>query len=185
MSLESITFPRIVIALSLVGSAVLAWFDFTLGNELAQRTEENDRTAPLAVRRIQEHSHVLKQLQEQLEDDKWSGQNNPGSYVRAIAQHDDVRLGQVSVTPSSPDNLGNGIVDQKYTIKPDSNDRGWSQSAIGNFLYKLEADSPRVRVTRIKLQPPSKKRYKPHDFPDNEWTYEVEITSRQRQEPGS
>ncbi len=180
--MSGITFPRIVIAASLLGSAVLAYFNYTLGQQLDEIKGENRTGAPRVVTEIQQHSLLLSQLHKQLADEGYKGQGNPGSYVRAIAQNDNVRLGQVDVSPSNPDALGKGIVDMKYTIKPVNKDRGWSKENIANFLYKLEADSRRVRVTRMKMQPPAKSRLKPHEFPDDEWTYDVEITSRQRAE---
>ena len=106
------------------------------------------------------------------------------SYLRAreIAQNDNVRLGQVNVQPLSPDSLGNGIVDRKFTIKPVATDKGWSKQNIGNFLYMLESNSQQVRVTRVKLTPPSSSRKnKPHEIGADLWTYDIEITSRQRE----
>lgn len=179
--LTNLTFPRVVIIMSLLGSAVLAWFDFTMGQELDRLKSENATQAPALVTKIQEHSLMLNQLVQQYEDEGYKGQGNPSSYVREIAQNDNVRLGQVTVTPSNPDSLGGGLVDMKWLIRPDNKDRGWSKENIANFLFKLESDSRRVRVTRLKLIPPSKVRTKPHEFPPDEWTYEVEITSRQRE----
>lgn len=178
---KELNFPRVVVLVSMLGSVVLLYLDITLGQKLDRLRTQAERTAPETVRNIQEDSQQLKQLQKQLEDDKWTGQNNPGSYVREIAQSDQVRLGQVDVTPGNPDNLGNGIVDKKYSIKPVDKDRGWGRQNIGNFLFKLEADSQRVRVTRLKIHPPVKARSRPEDFPADDWTYEVEITSRQRE----
>jgi hypothetical protein len=177
-----LNFPRVVIALSLLGSAVLAYFDYSLGVELERLKEETATKAPQMATKVQEHALQLTQLSKQIEDEGWKGQGNPGSYVRAIAQDDNVRLGQVDVSPSNPDRFPGGIVDKKYTIKPVNKERGWSRQNIANFLFKLESDSRRVRVTRLKMQLPSKRRVQPHEFPPDEWTYEVEITSRQREQ---
>ena len=179
--LTGMNFPRLVIILSLIGSGVLAYFDFTLGQELAQLKDENSKRAPEIVTKIQERSLMLSQLARQIDDEGWKGQGNPGSYVRAIAQDNNVRLGQVNVDPSNPDRFPNGVVDKKYTIKPVNKERGWSRTNIANFLYKLEADSRRVKVTHLELNAPPKSRIKPHEFPPDEWTYSVEITSRQRE----
>lgn len=178
---KGLNFPRVVVLMSFLGSVVLLYLDVTLGQKLDRLRTEAETTGPETVRRIQETSHRLRQLQKQLEDDKWTGQNNPGTYVREIAQSNEVRLGQVDVTPMNSDSLGNGIVDKKYTIKPVDTDRGWGRQLIGNFLFKLEDDSQRVRVTSLKIHPPPKARVRPADFPADEWTYVIEITSRQRE----
>lgn len=179
--LESLNFPRVVIGLSLVGSAALAYVDFNLGQELERLEEENRVMAPALSTKIQERSLMLSQLTKQAEGEGWKGQGNPGSYVRTIAQDANVRLGQVDVAPSNPDRFPGGFVDMKYTIKPVNKERGWSKTNIANFLYKLEFDSRRVRVTHLELTPPAKQRIKPHEFPPDEWTYDVEITSRQKE----
>jgi hypothetical protein len=179
--IAGLNFPRAVILLSFVASAALAWFDFELGSELEVLRRAETEQAPQLVRNIQEHSIRLTQLQNQLRDDVWVGQNDPGLYARTVAQDNDVSLGQVDVTPSNDDRLGGGIVDKKYTIRPVNKDRGWSKENLGNFLYMLEKKSHQVRVTRVKITPPSRSRLKPHEVPPDEWTYEAEITSRQRE----
>ena len=79
------------------------------------------------------------------------------------------------VQPLSPDSLGNGIVDRKFTLKPVVRDKGWSKQNIGNFLYMLESNSQQVRVTRVKLTPPSSSRKsRPHEIPPDLWTYDIE-----------
>ena len=175
-------FPRAVILLSFLASAALAWFDFTLGERLTEYKREESTLAPDAVKSIQEKAIKLTQLQKQRDDDGLSGQKQPTNYARTIAQNDNVRVGQVDVQPLSPDSLGNGIVDRKFTIKPVVKDKGWSKQNIGNFLYMLESNSQQVRVTRVKLTPPSSSRKnKPHEIGADLWTYDIEITSRQRE----
>jgi hypothetical protein len=175
-------FPRAVILLSFVASAALAWFDYSLRIQLDQYQVEASTLAPMTVRSVQQNAIKLSQLQKQHDDDGLSGQKQPTNYAREIAQNDNVRLGQVNVQPLSPDSLGNGIVDKKFTIKPVVTDKGWSKQNIGNFLYMLESNSQQVRVTRVKLSTPSSvRKLKPHEIPPDRWTYDVEITSRQRE----
>ena len=173
--------PRLVILLGFLASGVLAWFDYDLGDKLVDLRDAERNEAPRTVRNIQSLSIRLTQLQALLDSSKWLGQNNPGSYVRTIAQNSDVGLGQIDVAPSRAEQVSPGVVDKRYVIKPVSKDRGWSKSQLGNFLYLLEDESQQVRVTRIKIQQPSKSRNKPHEIPADEWTYEVDITSRQRE----
>ncbi|MFT5286911.1 MAG: hypothetical protein ACI8TQ_003086 [Planctomycetota bacterium] len=173
--------PRLVILIGFIASGVLAWFDYDLGTKLTNLRDAEKNEAPSTVRNIQSLSIRYTQLQAQLADDQWLGQNNPGSYARTIAQHNDVGLGQIDVAPSREEQVVPGVIDKRYAIKPVSKDRGWSKTQLGNFLYLLEDKSQQVRVTRIKIQPPSKSRNKPHEVPADEWTYEVDITSRQRE----
>ena len=172
--------PRLVILIGFVASAVLAWFDYDLGLKLETLRDAEINRAPNVVRNIQSHSDRLTSLQEQLQDDQWLGQNNPGLYARTIAQDSNVGLGQVDVIPIKEVRVVEGVVDKKYTIRPVNKDRGWTKDKLGNFLFLLEEKSQRVRVTRVKIQQPSNRRTKPHEIPMDDWTYEVEITSRQR-----
>ncbi len=173
--------PRFVILIGFLASAVLAWFDYDLNMKLDDLRDAEQNRAPNLVRKIQSYSRRLTSLQDQLQDDVWVGQNNPGLYARTIAQDEKVNLGQVDVLPGSDERVVNGVVDKKYNIRPVNKNRGWAKYSLGNFLYKLEAESQRVRVTRVKIMQPAKRRSKPHEIPPDEWTYEVEITSRQRE----
>jgi hypothetical protein len=180
---EGMSFPRAVILLSFLASAGLAWFEFELDGQLEDYVRQETVDAPDVVRSIQENSIKLSQLQKQLDDEGLKGQKQLTNYAREIAQHDNVRLGQVNPQPLSPDNFAGGVVDKKVVIKPVDNDKGWSKQNIGNFMYMLEANSQQVRVTRVKMRPPSSQRSRPHEIPPDLWTYEVEITSRQREQP--
>jgi hypothetical protein len=80
-------------------------------------------------------------------------------------------------------NVTKGIVDKKIRIKPTSRDKVFQRSKIANFLYKLEADSRRIRVTDMVIELGGKSRVREHEIPEEgNWTYDVEITSRQREE---
>ena len=151
-------FPRIVILLSFIASGVLAWFNLQLEARASTYERQETSLAPDTVRNIQEKSIKLSQLQKQRDDDGLSGQKQLTNYAREIAQNDNVRLGQVNPQPLSPDSLGDGIVDKKVVIKPVDKDKGWSKQNIGNFLYMLEANSQQVRVTRVKLHPPTSRK---------------------------
>lgn len=179
--LTTMNLPRFVILIGFLATAVLAWFDYEMGLKLDYLKDAESIRAPRLVRSIQSHSMRLTSLQEQLQDDVWLGQNNPGLYARTIAQDAQVLLGQVDVLPSRDERVVEGVIDKKYTIRPVNKDRGWGKDKIGNFLYLLEAKSQRVRVTRVKIQQPAKRRTKNFEIPPDEWTYEVEITSRQRE----
>jgi len=58
-------------------------------------------------------------------------------------------------------------------------ERTFQRLRIANFLYTLEYDSRRVKVTDMKLEIAEKKP-KPHEVPADEWFFDAEVTSRQR-----
>lgn len=107
------------------------------------------------------------------------GLNN---YIERAITQDGVELGEHGTDPSTV-NVTKGIVDKKIRIKPTSRDKTFQRSKIANFLYKLEADSRRIRVTDVVIELGGKSKVREHEIPEEgNWTYEVEITSRQREE---
>lgn len=107
------------------------------------------------------------------------GLNN---YIERAITQDGVELGEHGTDPSTA-SVTKGIVDKKIRIKPTSREKVFQRSKIANFLYKLEADSRRIRVTDLKIELGGKSRVREHEIPEEgNWTYEVEITSRQREE---
>ena len=52
------------------------------------------------------------------------------------------------------------------------------RASIANFLFTLEQDSRRVKVTSIRIDPFAK--LKPGELGGDEWTFEAEITSRRK-----
>jgi len=107
------------------------------------------------------------------------GLNN---YIERAIVQDGVELGDHSLDPSTT-SVTKGIVDKKIRIKPNSRDKVFQRSKIANFLYKLEADSRRIRVTDLVIELGGKSKVRDHEIPEEgNWTYEVEITSRQREE---
>jgi len=107
------------------------------------------------------------------------GLNN---YIERAIVQDGVELGDHGTDPSTV-NVTKGIVDKKIRIKPNSRDKVFQRSKIANFLYKLEADSRRIRVTDLVIELGGKNKVRAHEIPEEgNWTYEVEITSRQREE---
>lgn len=179
--LANMTFPRAVILLSFLGSAGLAYFDFELSTKLDTLRNQEKVLAPQRVRAIQQKAGTLSTLAAQANDDPLIGQTNPGSYVRQIAQDNNVRLGQVDVNPAGQDSISDSVIDVRWSIKPVTKDRGWSKEKIGNFMFLLESKSEQVKVTRVKIEPPSGVKVKPEDIPRDEYTFEVGITSRQRE----
>lgn len=173
--LARMTFPRWVIVISLLGSCALGWLVWTKGQRLQEVEGELARVKPL-VYGIQEHALRLNVLQKAANKDGLKGEADPELYIRKVAQQDVVNIGQVVITPrtTTPER---GKEDRHYGIRPSSRTERFTRGHIGNFLFKLEEDSPRVKVTELKVTPVE--RVKPGELPDDSWTFEATITSRQ------
>ncbi len=175
----NLNFPRVVIIFSIIGSLVLGWFDNQTTARLSEAREAADSKVQKIVAEIKTKSHQLAQLREKVDNDKiGSGQESPEAYIRGLAQHNHVSLGEVDIEASTKP--GQGIVDTIFTIKPSRRlkGRGFKLDQIGNFMYKLEAESQQVRVTHVKLTPLDK--VDPHEYPSGSWVFEVQLTSRKR-----
>jgi hypothetical protein len=95
---------------------------------------------------------------------------------------DRVEVGNLDLTSLQADPFTKGVVDKKYNIRPDNRERTFVRTTIANFLWTLEQQSRRVKVTNIKIEN-ADKRVKPQEIPNDKWTFEAEITSRQRSGP--
>lgn len=173
---SNMTFPRAVILFSLTGSLVLGYFVYMRTQRLTQLERDLQR-APSVVQKIQEHAWRLDELHRAADKEGLKGeQSDPELYIRRVASQDNVNIGQVdtSVSEATPER---GVLDRKYKIRPTNKNESFHRGSIGNFLYKLEADSRRVKVTSLKMTPVG--RVKPGEIGDDLWTFEAEITSRQ------
>jgi len=177
---RNMSFPRAVILVSLVASCVLGYFV----REKTQRLDEVHselKKVPALVTEIQQLGIELTQYQDIANTDNVGSDGDFDPYIRATGADPFVQIGQLSVSPSQR-NPEKDIVDRIYTIKPAQKTQKYHQSKIGNFLYKLEADSRRVKVTRFKLTP--FKKVNPGEVGSGQWTFEATITSRSRVAPG-
>ena len=173
---RNMNFPRAVILLSLIASAVLGWFVYEKTNRLTAVQKEL-RAVPELARSIQQLGIELEQLQG---DDSGAGvgqEDQFDPYIRETAASAVVGIGQVKIDPSKRD-YNATVVDNIYKIRLANKNQRYHRSKIGNFLYKLEADSPRVKVTSFTLTPMGK--VKPGQIGPDEWKFEAELTSRTR-----
>ena len=169
----NMNFPRAVIVVSLLASIVLAWL---LAEGYGRRTEVRAEIArtPQDIRVIQELALRLDKLQSLADRETIGALNDLAVYVRGHARHDRVKIGQVDTTPSETQ-FSKDIVDVRVKVKPQK-DRHYSRGQIGNYLYRLEAGSPRVKVTSLKMILANKIR--PGEISDDFWDFEAEITAR-------
>ena len=170
--------PRWVILLGAIFSLYLGWQVYEQTARLAAIRSELAR-APGLVAEIQRLGLELDQLQK-LEGEDGLQNSAPDHYVREVASMSAIEIGQVSVG-SRETSPSRGLTDRNNPIEPMSSDRAFSRGQIGNFLYQLEAESPRVKVTSFSISPLN--RIKPGEIGDDSWTFKAVITTRELAEP--
>jgi len=172
----NMTFPRAVIVVSLLTSAILGYMLWTSSNRLTE-VNEQVRGIKADVRAIQELALQLDGLQRLASDGPNVAQQSAYvQYVTETAQSDHVNIGSLQTTPSTTNPMS-GVVDRHLKVKPAARDASFFRANIGNFLYKLEQGSNRVKVTSIKMTPAQKLR--PGEIGNDKWEFDAEITARQ------
>lgn len=180
---QRMSFPRIVILVCGLGSLVFGVLVYQRTTRLAEVHAELGKVKDV-VREIQTDAYRLADLQRSASAEKFKGQDEPETYIRQVAADGNINMGQVQIT-SSTKSPARGIEDRVYKITPAEKTQRFTLGQIGNFLYKLEADSRRVRVTYFKLQPFEK--VTPGQVGKDAWNFEAELTTRSKDEksPGT
>ncbi|MSR63160.1 MAG: hypothetical protein EXS08_12020 [Planctomycetes bacterium] len=178
--LGRLSFPRLVILVCSLGSIVLGVMVYLRTQRLSEVKAELLRV-PTAVKEIQSNAYRLSDLQSRASAEKFKGQTEPESYIRSFTAVTNVDIGQVNIsrTTKTP---ARGIEDTIYKIEPKLKTQRFSLGQIGNFLYKLEAESRRVKVTRIKLVPAEK--VAPGEVGKNQWVFDADLTTRSKTDTG-
>jgi len=177
--LRTLNFPRGVIIVSLILSAGLGHLVHKRGRRLEEIQTEL-KLVPQLVREIQRLGIELNNYQDGSSGEILKGEDyDAETYIREIAADPNVSIGQVKTTPSKKSPYRD-VEDHIYKIVPDSRNPRFNRSQIGNFLFKLESASRRVRVTSIKITPSSKA--KAGEIGDDIWTFEAAITTREKVE---
>ena len=174
---------RALILLCVLGAIPRGWFAW-------KQQEENDalraalRKGGLVeqqVRDIQQNSRYYSDLIAQRDQEGLAGKADPDSYIRTVARKDSINLGQVRIEPSTKPRK-KPIVDKIFRITPDDKDTTFGRVQLANFLFTLENDSQRVRVTEVKIESSLGRKVKPEEIPPDAWKFEARITSRQRED---
>jgi len=179
-SLQRMSFPRIVILLCSLGSLAFGVLVYLRTTRLAEVHNELV-TVKSVVRDIQTDAYRLAELQKAAGAENFKSQDEPETYIRKIAADDHINVGTVDIAPSTK-NPARGIEDNIYKITPREKSQRFTLGQVGNFLYKLEAESRRVRVTQLKLTPYEK--VTPGQVGKDAWTFEAELTTRTKVESG-
>jgi len=193
---KNFNLARWIILLSAVGSIGLGAVGFTQSSRLGELRSDleksgvhkgtsgsyDDSNVAKLVRELETLGRKHSQLTKAKRAEGFTETEGLNNYIEKAITQDGVELGEHGTDPSTV-NVTKGIVDKKIRIKPTSRDRVFQRSKIANFLYKLEADSRRIRVTDLVIELGGKSRVREHETPEEgNWTYDVEITSRQREE---
>ncbi|MDP6989891.1 MAG: hypothetical protein QF903_10470 [Planctomycetota bacterium] len=180
--LSNLNLARIIILASLAGSAFLGWTGWQAYGELSDLREALEYQAPKVVNDIQQASLRHTELTRGVEGDGLARVGSPQSYIRKCKDHRLVQVGDVDVKERTVENLSaKGIVDSVYTIIPADKKRAFTTSTIASFMYRLEADSRQIKVTDLTIEQVGR-RTKPSEIPPDKWTFQAEVTSRQKKE---
>jgi hypothetical protein len=177
---QKMNLARAIIVFALIGSVALGAVGWRQQKKLAELRDNLSIDAPKLTRELMRLGHQHTALKRTATKEGLNAQADFATYIKNAANKDGVDIGETkSVLNNTP--RGNGISDVSYTITPSDRDRRYERFRIANFLYALESGSHRVKVTRAKLFV-ADKNVKPHEIPDDMWTFEAAVTSRQRSE---
>jgi hypothetical protein len=176
--LGRMNFPRAVILFCSLGSLALGWLVYQRASRLAQ-IERELRQVEVLLKEMHTDAYLLNDLLRIASAEKFKAQSEPETYIRTIAADDKIKVGQVEFNQSTTTPF-RGVEDRVFKVKPQTKTQRYSRLQIGNFLYKLESDSRRVKVTRVRMTPFEK--LDPGELGNDAWVFEVELTSRSKLE---
>lgn len=172
------TLARAIIVLSVIGSAVLGYTGWKNQAQLAQFEAALKTDVPKLVTEIQQTTAKHFRLKRDLDGDQLVREDSPESYILSIAARREVELGNIDYKPRVVNNIP-GVIDYRHRVQPKDRTRAYSLGTIGNFLFYLEDRSRSIKVTDIKINLKDG-RVKPDQVPLDEWTFDVELTSREK-----
>ncbi len=180
---RSLNSTRIIIIGSFIGALTMGGLVYAQKQKLAELDERlRPSGAPQLVAELQTRALELANLQRLADREQFKQRDDAEYYMRSVASHNYVNIGTVD-TVRSDNERRQGAIDTIITIKPPRGGKNaYTRDQISNFLYKLEADSRRVRVTRIAIRPESGQRARPHEVGGDRWTFDIDATIRQPKE---
>lgn len=172
------SFPRAVILFCSLGSLVLGVLVYLRSQRLAE-VETELRNVKQVIRDIQTDAYRLNDLQTLAIAETLKGQKEPESYIRSFTAEERIEIGQVEITKQTKETI-RGVEDDIYKIVPGIRNPRLSLGQIGNFLYRLERESRRVKVTHVRLTPVDK--VSAGEIGKGLWTFDAELTTRTKKE---
>ena len=107
------------------------------------------------------------------------GKSELSDYIRDLAKDGKVKLGSVDITSMTPQVVYAGTQDIQHNVKPQTEKA--ARDKIMNYLYLLEEQSRRVKVTQITMNP-DQKQLKEWEVGNDLWKWQIEVTERIRYE---
>jgi 2',3'-cyclic-nucleotide 2'-phosphodiesterase (5'-nucleotidase family) len=178
--LQKMNLARGIILFAIVGSIALGVIGWKQQKRLTDLRENLTDDTPKLVRELMRLGHQHTALKRAASKENLNAQADFQTYIRNAANKDGVEIGEIKLNGGKTPR-GKDIVDDTVSITPSDRERRYERYRIANFLYALERDSRRVKVTRVKLNV-ADKTAKPHEIPDDTWTFEAAVTSRQKSE---
>ena len=175
---QSMNLARAMILLSVVGALVLAWTGWRSSARIEEMRRNYETDMPKLATQLVELARKHSMLTDSKKGENLQGEADLQSYIYKIAGMDKVEVGNMNLTQSE-DPFSKGVVDKKIVIRPDNRERTFRRTTLANFLYTLEQQSRRVKVSMVKIEA-ADRRLKPEGIPDDLWTFEAEVISRQR-----
>lgn len=179
--LAKMNLARAIIVLSLLGSAVGGWLAWDLHTKRVDLEVALEDEVPQMCHDLLVESSKHTRLYKEYQNTGSGPQDNLKSYIVKQAVRENVFLGDVTLS-NREDSLGRlNAVDKRVTIQPPPSmkGRGQDRTKIANFLYYLEQDSRRLRVTKVHLEPENR-RLEEHEISNDRWLWEAEVTIRQK-----
>lgn len=174
----NVSMARWIVLLSLVLSMALGAIGYWLHRERTRLEDELTGRIPSTAFEIQVAARRHTQLYQEFQREGLKGQSNPDEYIRVLARDVKVQLGGVEIKAASPGSPAKDVVDRRYTIQPQDSKAGHKRDRLANYMWLLEQQSRRVRVTHVRLDPLEK--HQPWEIGSDVWSWEIEVTSRQK-----
>jgi hypothetical protein len=180
MSFKNMNLARVIMLVALLGSLVLGWLGWMQRQTLVEMRKQLSTDMPELVKKVEAAGRRHTQLAKNLDKEGLKGQENLLTYAVKCATADRVEIGDIDPTQQTDKNINiEGVEDKRLRAKPKDPKRPFTRTRIANYLFKLEEASKRVKVTDIEIGLIDTK-VKKHEVPEDNWTFDVEITSRQR-----
>lgn len=177
---SQMSLARWIMVLALVLSVALGATGFHLHRKRVDLERALAIEVPKAAQEIQVLSRRYSKLFDEAEREGLKGQADPESYFRKLAAHPKVVIGALQFEKPSPFTPSKGVIDIKYRIRSQDRDRGFDRKQLANFLWLIEEQSRRVRVTHVRLEREGNP--KDWEYGNDRWKWDVEVTSRQKDE---
>jgi hypothetical protein len=173
---------RIMIVLLVLGSGFLGWTAYKQHQRIQflRSALAPGGLVPKTVANIQQNAENYATYKDRAASDQLKD-DDPSVYIRGLAGHRNINIGRVDVDKKEIE-AGRGISQFNYTIEPNDAKMTFDRRNIANFLYKLEEDSRRVKVTMVNLTPATK--VEEGGRPQDLWRMTAAISMRERKATG-